>query len=103
MALCTDDICIQPQALDLLKQIDVGAACLLTRSVEMARQRQSPSVVPQDVREALEAMLAEIAAAFVAADNGTFLDIEFSEDDFRRIAALPFRHPDLPNDADDDL
>jgi hypothetical protein len=103
MALCPNDICIQPQAFALANQIEFGAVRLLERSVQIAQQRQSPNVVPQDVRAAFEAMLVEIAAALQSAGNGTFTEVELTEDDFKRLTKLPFTVPDIANEDDDDL
>lgn len=103
MALCPNDICIQPQAFDLVNRIDISAARLLERSVEIARQRQSQSVVPQDVRAPFEALFVEIAAAFQAVGSGAFPEVEFSPADFAKLTKLPFRIPDVVNAEDDDL
>jgi hypothetical protein len=48
-------------------------------------------------------MLGEIQSMLHSARDGAVAEIEFSDSDFEKIARLPFRRPDVADDADDDL
>ncbi len=109
-AICSNEILFQSDALALASRIDEGASQLLRRSVAHARQRaQGGSIVlpvdvkAADVKAAMLELLAELQLAFDAMRAGQIEEIEFSEDDFNHLAALPFRRPDVADASDDDL
>jgi len=103
MGLGVNDIHFQPEAFDLISRIEKGTGTIFERSVQTARQRCSQTVLPQDVRAALESIFTEIAAAFTAAGSGAIAEVEFSDQDFGKLTKLPFHVPDLNNPDDDTL
>jgi hypothetical protein len=79
------------------------AAEIVPRSLLHAQQRAANVVLPEDVKAAMVEMLGEIQSMLHSARDGAVAEIEFSDSDFEKIARLPFRRPDVADDADDDL
>jgi|HubBroStandDraft_1064217.scaffolds.fasta_scaffold171570_2 hypothetical protein len=99
----TDEIRFEPAAFDLANRFDQGASRLMARSIEHARRRSGNVVSPQDVKAAMQDLLAEIQTLFENASSGKIAEIEVSDEEFRRLGQLSFRRPDVAENADDDL
>lgn len=99
----SNEIRFEPEALELASRIEQEASRLLTRSVEHARLRSGDVVLSQDVKAAMQDLLSDLQGAFARLCAGELTELELTDEDFRKLTALPFRRPDTVDSGDDDL